>query len=338
MPDVLSYPSLLPPSIDNGSLQKSILRLNEVVEMITGQRGPATYSLQEGLLEIRKSLTVNNSVISGSIRELNEVLVSANEALAQRTVIIEAEIENARGGETDLLARITQVDTARVDGDSALAASITTLETQVDDNTAILTVQAASIDGLEVRYSVTGFISGTTGGFVFSGVQRNDGGAVFTTEFYSDVIIHGSLLVNGTVDTPQVTNNAISNMSSWSGSVAGGGSAVTSVTTRAGASVAIHFAASSQGTLGIMAFTGAAVMRTYNIYVDGVVASTHYSYDVCAGVVYGGGSSYTFYSTVAPIAGGITVSGLAAGTHTISVVNPAGVDLQMDVTAEELAR
>lgn len=339
MPDVLpTYPSLLAPSLDPGSLQKSILRLNEVVEMVTGQRGKAEYSLQEGMLSIRKSITVQGSTISASIRELNEVMVSADEALAQRTTIIEAEIVGARGGETDLSARLTQVDTARVDGDSALAASILTLTTTIDDNTATLTVQQASIDGLEVRYSVTGFISGTTGGFVFSGVQRNDGGAVFTTEFFSDVIIHGSLLVAGTVDNPQITANAVSNMSSSSGTVAAGGSISTSLTTRAGASVHVSFAASSQGALGTMAFTGAVVIRTYNIYVDGITYSTHYSYDVCAGVIYNGGSSYTFYSTVAPISGGITVTGLSAGTHTLSVVNPSGIFMQMDIVGVELAK
>lgn len=340
MPDATptTYPSLLPPSLDPGSLQKSILRLNEVVEMITGQRGPAEYSLQEGMISIRKSLTVAGATITASIRELNEVLVAADKALAQRTTIIEAEIVGARGGQLNLAARITEVNTARIDGDAVLAASILTLETTVGNNTAILTVQQASINGLEVRYSVTGFINGVTGGFVFSGVQRNDGGAVFTTEFFSNVIIHGSLLVTGTVDNPQITANAVSNMSSASGTVGAGGLVQTGLTVRAGASVHVSFAASSQGTLGVMAFTGAAVMRIYNIFVDGFAASTHYSYDVCAGVVYGGGSSYTFYSTVAPISGGITISGLAAGTHFFSVVNPSGVGLQMDIVAVELAK
>lgn len=378
MPDVLpSYPSLLEPSLDVASLQKSVLRLNEVVQMITGQRGAAEYSLQEGMLSIRKSLIVQGREITASITDINETLVNADEAMAQRTTIIETEIRNARSGEANLLARITNVnlaringdmalaqrattletemtgargvypnvsarvtavDQARIDGDSALASSVTTLSTTVGQNTSTLTIQGQSIDGISLKYGVTGSIGGVAGGFVLSGAQRNDGGAIFGLEIIANVIIHGDLLITGTVTNPKIAAQAVSNQSGAAGAVGPGGAIFTALTVRAGASVLLHFSASSHGALSPMSFTGATVIRIYNIYVDGVPISSHFSYDICAGVVYGGGSSYTFYGTVAPISGGIVVSGLAAGGHGFLVVNPTGAFMQMDITATELSK
>lgn len=378
MPDVLlSYPSLLEPSLDVASLQKSILRLNEVVQMITGQRGAAEYSLQEGMLSIRKSLIVQGREISASITDINETLVSADEALAQRTTIIEAEITSARSGEASLLARITEVnlarvngdvalaqratnlevevvtarvgqpslaarvnavDLARVTGDSALATSINTVSTTVGEHSASLTVQQTSIDGIELKYGVTGFIGGISGGFVLTGAQQVGGGAIFGLEITANVIINGDLLITGTVTNPKIGPQAVSNQSGWTGAVGPGGIAYTPLSVRSGASVLVNFTGSSHGTLAVMSFSGAVVTRGYNIYVDGIPYSTHYSYDVCAGMVYGGGSSYTFYGTVAPISGGIIVTGLAEGVHGFFVINPTGAFMQMSITATELSK
>lgn len=337
VPDVLpTYPSLLEPSLDPGSLKKSILRLNEVVEMVTGQRGKAEYSLQEGMLAIRKSLNINGKTIEASIREINETLVTETTALAQRTTIIEAEIDDARAGLPDLAARITSVDTARIDGDTALATSVNTVQTQVDDNVASIATIQTSIDGVEVRYGVMGYINGATGGFVFTGVLQNDGSASYNMEFYSNVIIHGDLFVDGSVSNPKITDGAVSNQTSWNGAVAPGASAYTAVTVRPGASVLITFTASSHGAISPMG--GGIVTRGYNIFVDGVPYTTYYSLDaMCAFTNFGGGS-FTFYSTVVPTSGAVVVYGLSGGAHGFLAQNPAPVFQQMSITATELSK
>lgn len=331
VPDVLpSYPSLLEPSLDPGSLKKSILRLNEVVEMMTGQRGKAEYSLQEGMLSIRKSLTIQNTTIEASIREINEVMVSADEALAQRTTIIEAEIENARGGSLDLAARITSVDLARVTGDSALASSITTVETQVGAHTASIAVIQSSVDGMAVKFGVMGYINGVTGGFVFTGVLQNDGSVSYNMEFYSNVIIHGDLIVVGTVSNPKITDNAVTNNAAASGPITpGGGYINTGITVREGARLLLQahiteYVGTSfhAGTSSLGVQTDVpAIFRSYEI---GMLAQGAYhtfgAWDVVVSSQYGGFNAsfndyYIFNGACAACSGGVTVGPLTAGTY-----------------------
>lgn len=131
VPEVEQYPAIPDPTIDPLSIQQAIQRLKEGYELLTGQRGPKKYSFPEGMLELRKQIAIGDNVVSGRIMDLNELVVTANGALAQRTTILEAEMTYARGDQPSLLARITQVDTARVNGDSALAVRATNLETEI---------------------------------------------------------------------------------------------------------------------------------------------------------------------------------------------------------------
>jgi hypothetical protein len=193
------------------------LRLKEGYELLTGQRGPAAYSLQEGLTQIQR--------VSGntraSILELNELVVSANTAMAQRTTLIEAEIAAARAGEATLAARFTEVITTSADETSAVALRATNLETTINTPLTGVTARLTSTESVSataaanastalLRYGIMGYINGITGGFVFTGLLKNDGSVSYNMEFFSNVIIHGTLMVDETVDTPKVTPNAIS--------------------------------------------------------------------------------------------------------------------------------
>lgn len=349
MPDVLpSYPSLLEPSLDPGSLKKSILRLNEVVEMITGQRGKAEYSLQEGMTSIRKTLTLQNKTMEASIREINETFVAENMALAQRTTLIEAEITDARSGETDLLARITTVDTARVDGDTALATSVDTLQTQVDGNTAQLTVVESSVDGISVKYGVAGYINGSTGGFVFTGLLRNDGAVSYNMEFYSNVIIHGDLIVEGTIDTVRIGTNAITSMAATSGAISFSSISV-SKSFYGGTDAFVTVEINPSSSISSTAFGAySASLRTYPFYVDGVPINSLTAYDTPVGansaVVRNAANTGT--ETVvgaliwgpAAVARSFVIPGLTAGGHSFAVGETAGNYVIASIAVTEFKR
>jgi hypothetical protein len=154
---------------------------------------------------------------------------------------------------------------ARAAGDSALAAELTTLETTVGDNTAELAILSASIDGIAVKYAVTGTINGVTGGFVLTGIQQLGGGASYLLEITSDVVINGNLLVTGTVETVAVASHAISQVAF---SASGGINTGVGITVRTGATVAVT--ASFNGLAGTY-FPLSASPGTVYVERDGVL-------------------------------------------------------------------
>ena len=113
-------------------------------------------------------------------------------------------------GEATLFARIQTVDQARIEGDNVIAGTVTTLTTRVDTNEATLVATQTVTNATALRYSVTGTINGVTGGFTFSGIQRNNGGAVFNFEVNSNMSIHGNLLVTGTITNSKLADLIIS--------------------------------------------------------------------------------------------------------------------------------
>jgi hypothetical protein len=243
------YPTIPEPSQDLASLQTALSRLKEGYEMLTGQRGKNEYNLVEGLLSIHKQLGSSTA----RLLELNEVTVSATAASAKRIEILEAEVGAARDGEPDLSARLTIISEASVDA-------------QADADLAL------------TRFGVVGTINGTSGGFTFIGVLKNDGTSptyamefdvntfrirdpatdlnktVFLYnsgkfEFTGDVSINGNLVITGTIDTLQlandavetdkILNNAVSNAASNSGITSSGSTLDVILTTRANANVVI---------------------------------------------------------------------------------------------------
>jgi len=108
------------------------------------------------------------------------------------------------------LAAISTEQQTRASADNALASTQTTMQTTLNGNSALLTQHSNSINGLSVKFGVTGSINGQTGGFSFGGVLRNDGTVSYNMEFWSNVTINGNLMVNGTVTTNGLAGNAIS--------------------------------------------------------------------------------------------------------------------------------
>lgn len=125
-------------------------------------------------------VTADFGTLSGKVTTLTQVVGDANSGLVRATSELTAEVTSARRG----TASLTQ-----------------SLDAIADD-----------VEGLGVRYGVTGTINGATGGFVFTGVQRNDGGATFNMEFLSNVTIYGNLLVDGTIGSTKIALGAVSNV------------------------------------------------------------------------------------------------------------------------------
>jgi hypothetical protein len=111
---------------------------------------------------------------------------------------------------TNTGAFLAQEQAIRASADQAISTQITTVDTRLNGHDASLQTLQSSLNGVEVLYSVTGTIDGVTGGFKFGGVRQNNGTVAYLTEFDSNVTINGNLLVNGTVNTAQITSNAIS--------------------------------------------------------------------------------------------------------------------------------
>ena len=124
----------------------------------------------------------------------------------------------------------------------AKASSNTRIATTVSGHTATITTYGDSINGLEGKYGVTIDVNGYVSGFVmnngsgsssfrvnadyFSVTKPGATAATFTVED-GKVKINGNLIVNGSVNTTQVSDGAITNISTAShGQVWGTGGAV----------------------------------------------------------------------------------------------------------------
>lgn len=157
-------------------------------------------------------------------------------------------------------------------------ADVTTLSTTVSGNTASITTLNASVGGVLVKYGVQGSINGVTGGFVFSGVLKNDGSVSYNMEFQSNVTIYGNLLVAGTITTAKAASNAFTRAAS---TVASGASTVSLVMAcRAGAVVLVRcvgnpnaaYQSGTPSTITCSLYAGSTLLGSP--YVDTVVRDT----------------------------------------------------------------
>lgn len=228
-----NYPSISDPTQDVASLQATVRQLKEAVELLTGQRGGAQYSVVEGLAEVRK---VSGQAVA-RFSTYVQVTAVQNKAEVTRTEMLEAAVGGTKAAVTDyaqavatdanytLAKRVQDLSVAFGNNyasvrdyavavlggtQTALASRVTTLNTTVGDHSATLTLHGTSIGGIEARYSIVGTIDGVSGSFIFEGVKKLDGtGATFTATFNSNVVINGNLLVTGSVNTTQIAPNAI---------------------------------------------------------------------------------------------------------------------------------
>lgn len=260
-----------------------------------------------------------------------------------QTYILNGTLYNASTVDFKLSSKVTATE-ARAEATTVVNASLANGTLQAGLSVQQL-ASISAVDGLKVRFSVVGTLNNSTGGFTFQGVQRADGtGAVFTTEFFSNVVIHGSLIVDGTVSNSEITDNAVSNHAEATALLASGSTASVAITVRANARVSvdatlqIYDTSSLTGPSTVVAAAG----RAHLIYVDGAWTDTVYEYDriVQAGYVNNVGpvSVYNFAS----LAGGTGYTGffgpLAAGTHIFGIQNMSSGNMRAIIRATELSK
>jgi hypothetical protein len=177
---------------------------------------------------------------------------------------------------------------------------------------------------------------------VVTGLSKLDGsGASFLLEIYSDVIIHGSLLVTGSVNTTEIAPGAVSAVAYGA---SGGGSASLAISTRGGPVIITAVYAGGGTTTSTNVVTPPAPgFGTMTVYFDGIPqvtqpnnSDTWYTYDNFSAAS-SGAVSYT--STVWNRQMQTTISFVvypAAGTHGVLVVDTSAGSLFL--TATELAR
>lgn len=239
-------------------------------------------------------------------------------------------------------ANTTSIRTDTVQSD------ITTLSTTVGGNTASITTLTSSVGGIEVKYGVQGSINGVTGGFIFSGILKNDGSVAYDLEIVSNVSIHGDVTIDGTLTTSKVAANAITSIAANAGTINGTALSVSKSFfggTDALVQVTIE-PASGISPSGVQAY--AITPRTWTIYLDGSPISSIRAYDrpvgsnlqsvrdaAGTGIVNVVGNM-NWYPT-----GGektIIATGLSAGVHTFAVADSYGVPVDATITVTEFKR
>lgn len=246
------------------------------------------------------TLTATVGSVASSVTSEATARATADSALATQINTVATNL-----GATN--AFVSVANQARIDGDVALSTAITTLGTTVAGNTATLTTQASSINGLSVRYAVNGYVGGSYGGFTFTGVQRADGvGANYLLEITSNVVIHGSLTINGTIVTEKAAPAAFTQVVSAS---SGGTQADVAITTRDGARV--HVIAEFYGSSGNYFALGVNPGQLV-VYRDGNVIGLLNSNFEASGT--GGSSGIALQSTVA-----LSFDQPSPGAHTYTV-------------------
>lgn len=159
-----------------------------------------------------------DSALSALITSLTST-VNANKASFDSEVVTRTNADTALSGQitsltttvTNNKATLDQEITTRANADSALSSSLTTLTSTVNGNTSSINTLSASYNGVAIKYGVTGYINGQTGGFVLTGIGKNDGTASYLLEIRANVIIDGNLLVTGSVKNSGLEDYAASN-------------------------------------------------------------------------------------------------------------------------------
>jgi hypothetical protein len=107
----------------------------------------------------------------------------------------------------------------------------------------------STANGLSAQWAVQASVGGTSGGLVFTGLQKADGsGEVYTLDINSNVNIYGNLVVAGTIDNAQLADFAASHSAMTSGTKNSG---IASVDIRANSRVGIFASYSGSNDLNL---------------------------------------------------------------------------------------
>ncbi len=146
-------------------------------------------------------------------------------------------------------AAISEEKIVRASAVDAIAGNLNTVTTTVDGHTSSISTLTASVNGLATQWALEATINGTTGHLEWTGVAKAGGGALFTLDILSNVNIHGSVTIDGTVaGYSKLMANSVTNV----GYAQGNGQATAYVPLRAGDTVLInwYYAGGDSGNFG----------------------------------------------------------------------------------------
>lgn len=275
---------------------------------------------EEAFASYKVTVTANFAAVNASVATESTARSTADTALATQITAL-----NSNLGSTN--ANLSAEITARANADSAISSSVNTLSTTVGGHTSSISSLTSSVNGLGVKYAITGFVGGSFGGFVFTGVRRADGvGANFLLEITSNVVIHGDLTLNGTLTNLKAADRA------WTqgiGAQSSGASASVSLTTRGAAQVQIvaNFNGLSGNYVSFLTPPG-----LFTVYRNGIALQQVGNNFEASGT--GGSAAIAFQQT-----GLLVVDTPPAGfnTYTATTTNGAGLG-GVTITAVELSK
>lgn len=174
--------------------------------------------------------TVGNNTAAITAEQLARA--DGDSALVADINVLSARVTSAENGIVTNAAAIVNEQSARANGDSANASAISALTTTVNGNTATVATLQSSVNGLLAKYGVlldvngyvTGFVqnnNGQTGEFIiladrFAIVDPNGGpGQTPVVPFEVSggaVKINGNLVVDGTISSTKIADNAVTDL------------------------------------------------------------------------------------------------------------------------------
>jgi hypothetical protein len=156
------------------------------------------------------------STISASVTTETNARVSADSSLT-------SQINSLTSTVNGNISAISNEATTRANQDTAIASSVTSLTTTVNGHTTNISSLFSSVGEVQASWVLTVNFDGSSGRMSFTGVRNPVTGATtFTLEILGNVIIHGNLLIDGTVGNTGISNNAVSNASASQGSTNSG--------------------------------------------------------------------------------------------------------------------
>lgn len=128
-----------------GTLQRAYLNWFNGQDRMLGEIVSGVNRYRQTIVDLSTATEGELDALTASVEVVAEVATDAETAVAT----LSSEVVAARQGQSNLSARITQVDQARVSGDSANATSISNLSATVGDVSASVDQQAGAIATLE---------------------------------------------------------------------------------------------------------------------------------------------------------------------------------------------
>jgi hypothetical protein len=273
-------------------------------EAVARAAADSAVAARTSTLEVQmNSPSVSNNLTWGRILTEEGVRAQADASLAFRSSQLEASMYSPNTSNNHTFARIVQLESVEASHWGSTVSWVQDLYAVHYNQESRLQVVAQASSTHGVRFGVNGYINGSTGGFVFTGLLRNDGSVQYNMEFWSNVTIYGDLLVTGSINSDKYQYGSISQMVAGNDSQYPGGYTYCGMNVRPWAKVLVTAALTDTTfTRYNSGFTGSVTARYFPITANGGAIAYLVASDVLCDFQYLGGSAYNFFKVVAPTA------------------------------------